>query len=55
MTAREVGILTPMAILAIFMGILPGYTFQLMNGTLDSVLQAMGVAGKAIAAATIGG
>ncbi|HPF38488.1 MAG TPA: NADH-quinone oxidoreductase subunit M [Phycisphaerae bacterium] len=54
-TAREVGILTPMAILAIFMGILPGYTFQLMNGTLDSVLQAMGVAGKAIAAATIGG
>ena len=54
-TAREVGILTPMAILAIFMGILQGYTFQLMNGTLDSVLQAMGVAGKAIAAATIGG
>ena len=40
-TARETGILIPMAILAIFMGILPKYTFDLMNGTIDDVLASM--------------
>ncbi len=37
-TARETAILVPMAILAIFMGILPKYTFMLMNGSIDAVL-----------------
>ncbi len=53
-TARETAILFPMAVLAIFMGILPGYTFQLMNGTIDAVLKAMHVSSDAIAMA-IGG
>ena len=37
-TARETAILFPMAVLVIFMGILPSYTFDLMNGTLDKVV-----------------
>ncbi|MCB9852038.1 MAG: NADH-quinone oxidoreductase subunit M [Phycisphaerales bacterium] len=37
-TAREAAILVPFAVLAIFMGVMPGYTFQLMNGTIDQVL-----------------
>jgi len=37
-TARETAILVPMAILAIFMGIMPKYTFMLMNGSIDAVL-----------------
>ena len=37
-TARETAILFPMAVLAIFMGILPSYTFDLMNGTLDKMV-----------------
>jgi len=32
--AREIAILTPMAILAILLGVLPQLTFDLMNGTL---------------------
>ena len=40
-TAREVAILVPMGLLAIFMGILPGYTFQIMNGTLSSMLKVL--------------
>ena len=39
--ARETAILIPMAILAIFMGILPKYTFDLMNGTIDRVYEIM--------------
>ncbi len=42
-TARETAILVPMAALAIFMGILPKYTFDLMNGTLNSIIELMGV------------
>jgi len=37
-TARETAILIPMGVLAIFMGILPKYTFNLMNGTLYDLL-----------------
>ncbi len=37
-TARETAILIPMAVLAIFLGILPKYTFDLMNGTLDQMI-----------------
>ncbi|MCK6483995.1 MAG: NADH-quinone oxidoreductase subunit M [Phycisphaerae bacterium] len=37
--AREVAILTPMAVLAIFLGILPQFTFDVMNGTLDNILK----------------
>ncbi len=40
-TARETAILIPMAALAIFMGILPSYTFDLMNGTLADVLDVL--------------
>jgi NADH:ubiquinone oxidoreductase subunit 4 (subunit M) len=40
-TARETAILFPMAVLAIFMGVLPRYTFDLMNGTLDDILKVM--------------
>jgi NADH-quinone oxidoreductase subunit M len=40
--AREVAILFPMAVLAIFMGILPGYTFNLMNGTIDHLVEMIG-------------
>ncbi len=38
-TARETAILFPMAVLAIFLGILPKYTFDLMNGTIDEVVR----------------
>ncbi len=41
-TARETAILLPMAVLAIFMGILPQYTFDLMNGTIDGVIRLFG-------------
>ena len=41
-TGRETAILLPMAALAIFMGILPSYTFDLMNGTISDVLHLMG-------------
>jgi NADH-quinone oxidoreductase subunit M len=41
-TAREVFVLTPMAILAIFLGILPQYTFNLMDGTLRNLLAIAG-------------
>ncbi|MFH1419140.1 MAG: NADH-quinone oxidoreductase subunit M [Planctomycetota bacterium] len=37
-TARETAILIPMGALAIFMGIMPQYTFGLMNGTLSDLL-----------------
>lgn len=37
-TARETAILVPMAILAIFLGILPKYTFDLMNGTIEDLV-----------------
>jgi len=36
--ARETAILFPMAVLAIFLGVLPKYTFDLMNGTIDKVV-----------------
>ncbi len=38
-TARETAILIPMAALAIFMGVLPKYTFDLMNGTLNDIIK----------------
>jgi NADH-quinone oxidoreductase subunit M len=41
-TSREVAILVPMGLLAIFMGILPQYTFNLMNNTLSGVLRVLG-------------
>ncbi len=41
-TARETAILFPMAVLAIFMGILPKYTFDLMNGTLGDIINLFG-------------
>ncbi len=37
-TARETFILVPMAALAVFMGILPKYTFDLMSGTLNDIV-----------------
>jgi NADH-quinone oxidoreductase subunit M len=40
-SAREVAILVPMAALAIFMGVLPKYTFDLMNGTLIDIVRLM--------------
>jgi NADH-quinone oxidoreductase subunit M len=40
-SARETAILFPMAALAIFMGILPKYTFDLMNGTLSDIINLM--------------
>lgn len=46
-TARETAILLPMAVLAIFMGILPQYTFDLMNGTLTPLLNGIVGAAKA--------
>jgi len=36
--AREIAILTPMAVLAILLGVLPHLTFNLMNGTLDHIV-----------------
>ena len=50
-TARETAILFPMAVLAIFMGILPSYTFNLMNGTLDRMIEIW----KPMAAVALGG
>jgi NADH-quinone oxidoreductase subunit M len=44
LTARETAILVPMAALAIFMGIFPKYTFNLMNGTISDVLDVVGSA-----------
>jgi len=38
---RETAILMPMAVLAIFLGIMPKYTFNLMNGTLDDIIRVM--------------
>ncbi|MEK6643646.1 MAG: NADH-quinone oxidoreductase subunit M [Planctomycetota bacterium] len=38
-SAREIAILMPMAALAIFMGVLPQYTFDLMNGTLGDIIK----------------
>ena len=40
-TAREIFILVPMAALAIFMGILPQYTFNIMNGTLNPLVNSI--------------
>src|SRR5262249_54169033 len=40
--AREVAILFPMAVLAIFLGVMPGVTFNLMNPTIDSIIAVMG-------------
>ena len=44
-TARETFILVPMAALALFMGILPKYTFDLMNGTLADIVRLFGSGG----------
>src|SRR5262249_49089141 len=38
---REVAILTPMAILAILMGVMPSLVFNLMNGTLNNIVNHM--------------
>lgn len=54
-TARETGILVPFAVLAIFMGILPQFTFNLMNGSIDDLIAAMGVTTKAVSVAVLGG
>ena len=40
-TPREIFILVPMAALAIFMGILPQYTFNIMNGTLNPLVNSI--------------
>ncbi len=42
---REVFVLSTMGVLAIFMGILPKYTFQVMNGTLDNIVRLFGAVG----------
>ncbi|MBX3396203.1 MAG: NADH-quinone oxidoreductase subunit M [Phycisphaerae bacterium] len=54
-TARETAILFPMAVLAIFLGIMPKYTFELMNGTIDHLITVVSPAVKAVASAAIGG
>ena len=54
-TARETAILVPMALLAIFMGILPKYTFDLMNGTIDHIINQMNGALGSMAAVALGG
>jgi NADH-quinone oxidoreductase subunit M len=41
-SAREIAILVPMAALVIFMGVLPKFTFDLMNGTLSDIVRVMG-------------
>ncbi len=38
-SAREVFVLSIMGALAIFMGVLPMFTFRLMNGTLDNIVK----------------
>jgi NADH-quinone oxidoreductase subunit M len=53
-SARETAILVPMAALALFMGILPQYTFDLMNGTLSDVLDVVRPALEQVAVA-VGG
>jgi NADH-quinone oxidoreductase subunit M len=47
--AREVAILTPMAVLAVLMGVLPQLTFSLMNGTLNHIVAHLGGAGTKVA------
>src|SRR5262249_13357970 len=47
--AREIAILTPMAVLAIIMGILPSLTFKLMNGTLDHLVNHLASMGSSAA------
>jgi NADH:ubiquinone oxidoreductase subunit 4 (subunit M) len=37
-TARETAILFPMAVLCLFMGVLPGPVFALMNGTIENIV-----------------
>jgi len=58
-TAREVFVLTPLAALAIALGVLPQHTlFNFMGGTLDNVLRLLGQAAQAasgIAHAALGG
>ncbi len=54
-SARETAILVPMGILAIFMGILPKYTFDLMNGTLSDVIAMMGQSLQNLSASALGG
>jgi NADH-quinone oxidoreductase subunit M len=50
-TGREIFILTPFAILAIALGVLPKQTlFDFMNGTLDSMLQMMNGQAETVAA-----
>jgi len=41
-SGREVFVLSVMGALAVFMGVLPMYTFRLMNGTLDNILKLFG-------------
>jgi len=53
-TARETAILVPMGALAIFMGILPQYTFMLMNGTIDDIMRIFQT-GYGTLAAAVGG
>jgi NADH-quinone oxidoreductase subunit M len=40
-TARETAILVPLGAMTIFMGILPRYTFDIMNGSLHDLLNAV--------------
>ena len=54
-TAREVAILLPMAALAIFMGILPQYTFDLTTGTLTPLLNGIVAAAKTGVTVAMGG
>jgi len=54
-TAREIAILLPMAALAIFMGILPQYTFDLTTGTLTPLLNGIVAAAKTGVAVAMGG
>jgi len=50
-TARETAILIPMGVLAVFMGIFPGFTFSLMNGTLDDLLRLLQTSARGVAVA----
>ena len=54
-TARETAILFPMAVLAIFLGILPKYTFHLMNGSIADVLSSMGHTLRTVTTLALGG
>jgi NADH-quinone oxidoreductase subunit M len=54
-TAREVFILTPFAVLAVALGILPQQTvFNFMNGTLDQITRLLHQGGQAVAMITGG-